>query len=71
MGRNCERRNTVLMQCLPDCSTHGEFDVENGKCNCHNHWTGRECNISKLTTSLDRVPKIPLSTLLSLNIHIC
>ena len=47
IGRNCERRNSVLMQCLPDCSSHGDFDVESGKCNCHDHWTGRECNISK------------------------
>jgi hypothetical protein len=36
----------VLMQCLPDCSKNGEFDVESGKCNCYDHWTGRECNIS-------------------------
>ena len=47
IGRNCERRNSVLMQCLPDCSSHGDFNVESGKCNCHDHWTGRECNISK------------------------
>ena len=49
MGPNCERRNEALYQCLPDCTGHGIFNADLGKCECHSKWTGRECNISKLS----------------------
>lgn len=47
MGPNCNLRNEVLYQCLPDCSGHGSFNADHGKCVCHSQWTGRDCNISK------------------------
>jgi hypothetical protein len=50
MGRNCEQRNEALFQCLPDCSGHGRFDQEMGKCDCNNKWAGRDCNISEYKT---------------------
>lgn len=49
MGPNCEQRNEALYQCLPDCSGHGLFNVDLGKCECQPKWTGRDCNISKFT----------------------
>ncbi len=50
MGPNCEQRNEALYQCLPDCSGHGVFNVDLGKCECHPKWTGRDCNISEYIT---------------------
>ena len=47
MGRACEARNAALAQCLPDCSGHGRFDQELGRCDCHSKWAGRDCNISE------------------------
>ena len=31
-------------QCLPDCSGHGEFDLDTQKCVCRGHWTGSDCS---------------------------
>jgi hypothetical protein len=31
-------------QCLPDCSGHGEFDLERQQCVCRGQWTGRDCS---------------------------
>jgi hypothetical protein len=31
-------------QCLPDCSGHGDFDLDTQKCVCKGQWTGRDCS---------------------------
>ena len=53
MGSRCERRNEALLTCLPDCSGHGRFDQEEGRCLCQRQWTGRECNISEYRYRVD------------------
>ncbi|XP_059078932.1 teneurin-m-like isoform X2 [Tigriopus californicus] len=53
-GLNCDQLDHEARQCLPDCSSHGEFDLESQKCVCHGPWTGRDC--SKERCNLDCGP---------------
>lgn len=49
------------LQCLPDCTGHGTFDLDTQTCNCEPKWSGDDC--SKGKCSLDFVntqPKINL-----------
>ena len=36
-------------QCLPNCSGHGSFKAELGKCVCHRGFTGNDCAIGEIT----------------------
>ena len=40
-------------QCLPDCSGHGDFDLESQKCVCRGHWTGSDCSKGKSRRLID------------------
>ena len=55
-GTSCAQMDHEARQCLPDCSGHGEFDLDTQKCVCRGHWTGSDCS---------------KGTLESCNIHIC
>ena len=46
-GPNCDQLDHEARQCLPDCSGHGEFDLEAKKCICKGQWTGRDCSKGK------------------------
>lgn len=32
------------LQCLPDCSGHGTFDLESQTCACEARWSGDDCS---------------------------
>lgn len=35
------------LQCLPDCSGHGNFDLETQTCLCEPMWSGDDCSKGK------------------------
>ena len=43
-GVSCGQMDHEARQCLPDCSGHGEFDLDTQKCVCRGHWTGSDCS---------------------------
>ncbi|XP_045492328.1 teneurin-m isoform X2 [Colias croceus] len=53
-GGDCATMDTDALQCLPDCSGHGAFDVETQTCTCHARWSGEDC--SKEVCDLDCGP---------------
>ena len=46
-GLNCGQLDREARQCLPDCSGHGEFDLELQQCVCRGQWTGNDCSKGK------------------------
>ena len=32
------------LQCLPDCSGHGTFDLDSQTCSCESKWSGDDCS---------------------------
>lgn len=32
------------LQCLPDCTGHGQFDLDTQTCNCEAKWSGDDCS---------------------------
>ncbi|XP_053203899.1 teneurin-m-like isoform X2 [Panonychus citri] len=46
-GGDCSEIDLELLRCLPDCSRHGSFNIENGQCICEPHWTGVDCSQEK------------------------
>ncbi|CAH2092375.1 unnamed protein product [Euphydryas editha] len=53
-GLDCATMDKDALQCLPDCSGHGTFDVETQTCTCHARWSGDDC--SKEVCDLDCGP---------------
>ncbi|CAL4063225.1 unnamed protein product [Meganyctiphanes norvegica] len=53
-GAACDAMDDAALQCLPDCSGHGHFDLESHQCVCDPEWTGSEC--SKRVCDLDCGP---------------
>ena len=47
-GPTCATVDHEARQCLPDCSGHGDFDLETQKCICRGQWTGNDCSKGKL-----------------------
>ncbi|GIY38880.1 hypothetical protein CEXT_423651 [Caerostris extrusa] len=43
------RADTDALRCLPDCSGHGQFDLELQKCICDEQWTGSDCSQGQLS----------------------
>lgn len=35
------------LQCLPDCTGHGTFDLDTQTCNCEPKWSGDDCSKGK------------------------
>ncbi|XP_045459458.1 teneurin-m [Melitaea cinxia] len=53
-GLDCATMDKDALQCLPDCSGHGTFDVDSQTCTCHARWSGDDC--SKEVCDLDCGP---------------
>ncbi|RVE53849.1 hypothetical protein evm_001511 [Chilo suppressalis] len=53
-GLDCATMDKDALQCLPDCSGHGTFDVDTQTCSCHARWSGEDC--SKEVCDLDCGP---------------
>ncbi|XP_049696807.2 teneurin-m isoform X7 [Helicoverpa armigera] len=43
-GIDCATMDKDALQCLPDCSGHGTFDVDTQTCSCHARWSGDDCS---------------------------
>ena len=43
-GADCGQLDREARRCLPDCSGHGEFDLERRQCVCRGQWTGNDCS---------------------------
>lgn len=43
-GLDCGTMDKDALQCLPDCSGHGTFDVDTQTCTCHARWSGEDCS---------------------------
>ncbi|XP_075234226.1 teneurin transmembrane protein Ten-m isoform X2 [Lycorma delicatula] len=43
-GADCSETDNDALQCLPDCSGHGTFDLEAQTCNCEPMWSGEDCS---------------------------
>lgn len=43
-GLDCSQADKDALQCLPDCSGHGKFDIEAQTCNCDPLWSGEDCS---------------------------
>ncbi|XP_037907848.1 teneurin-m isoform X3 [Hermetia illucens] len=43
-GPDCGTMDQDALQCLPDCSTHGSFDLDKQICMCESRWTGDDCS---------------------------
>ncbi|XP_024082461.1 teneurin-m isoform X3 [Cimex lectularius] len=43
-GTDCSETDNEALQCLPDCSGHGQFDVETQTCTCEPMWSGEDCS---------------------------
>jgi len=47
-GVNCDEMDKDALQCLPDCSGHGTFDLEAQSCQCEPMWSGEDCSKGKI-----------------------
>jgi hypothetical protein len=47
-GVNCDEMDKDALQCLPDCSGHGTFDLEAQTCQCEPMWSGEDCSKGKI-----------------------
>ncbi|KAI5732577.1 hypothetical protein M8J76_001881 [Diaphorina citri] len=43
-GPDCGEMDKEALQCLPDCSGHGQFDLETQSCICQPLWSGSDCS---------------------------
>ncbi|XP_055317051.1 teneurin-m isoform X2 [Sitodiplosis mosellana] len=43
-GPDCGTMDQDALQCLPDCSGHGTFDLDTQTCNCEPKWSGDDCS---------------------------
>lgn len=43
-GLDCAVMDKDALQCLPDCSGHGSFDLETQTCTCEPKWSGDDCS---------------------------
>ncbi|XP_074039433.1 teneurin transmembrane protein Ten-m isoform X2 [Leptinotarsa decemlineata] len=43
-GLDCGQMDKDALQCLPDCSGHGTFDLESQTCTCEPRWSGDDCS---------------------------
>ncbi|XP_018579833.1 teneurin-m isoform X3 [Anoplophora glabripennis] len=43
-GPDCAQMDKDALQCLPDCSGHGTFDLESQTCTCEPRWSGEDCS---------------------------
>ncbi|XP_022901485.2 teneurin-m isoform X3 [Onthophagus taurus] len=43
-GVDCSQMDKDALQCLPDCSGHGTFDLDTQTCTCEARWSGDDCS---------------------------
>lgn len=43
-GPDCGTMDQDALQCLPDCSGHGVFDLDTQTCKCEAKWSGDDCS---------------------------
>uniref|UniRef100_A0A904A3G7 Teneurin-2 n=1 Tax=Anopheles quadriannulatus TaxID=34691 RepID=A0A904A3G7_ANOQN len=43
-GPDCATMDQDALQCLPDCSGHGTFDLDTQTCTCEPKWSGEDCS---------------------------
>lgn len=43
-GPDCGTMDQDALQCLPDCTGHGTFDLDTQTCNCQAKWSGDDCS---------------------------
>ncbi|XP_055694709.1 teneurin-m isoform X2 [Lutzomyia longipalpis] len=43
-GLDCATMDKDALQCLPDCSGHGTFNLDTQVCNCEAKWSGDDCS---------------------------
>lgn len=43
-GADCATMDQDALQCLPDCSGHGTFDLDTQTCNCEPKWSEDDCS---------------------------
>ncbi|EDV97176.1 teneurin-m isoform X2 [Drosophila grimshawi] len=43
-GTDCATMDQDALQCLPDCSGHGNFDLDTQTCTCVAKWSGDDCS---------------------------
>ncbi|TMW52843.1 hypothetical protein DOY81_002074 [Sarcophaga bullata] len=43
-GPDCATMDQDALQCLPDCSGHGTFDLDSQTCSCESKWSGDDCS---------------------------
>uniref|UniRef100_A0A1A9WCA4 Tenascin-like protein n=1 Tax=Glossina brevipalpis TaxID=37001 RepID=A0A1A9WCA4_9MUSC len=43
-GPDCAIMDQDALQCLPDCSGHGTFDLDSQTCTCEAKWSGDDCS---------------------------
>lgn len=48
-GLDCSQTDKEALQCLPNCSGHGNFDLETQTCICEPMWSGDDCSKGKIT----------------------
>ncbi|XP_076182266.1 teneurin transmembrane protein Ten-m isoform X3 [Ptiloglossa arizonensis] len=53
-GADCSQMDKEALQCLPDCSGHGNFELDTQTCLCEPMWSGDDC--SKELCDLDCGP---------------
>lgn len=43
-GADCATMDKEALQCLPDCTGHGTFDLDTQTCSCEPKWSGDDCS---------------------------
>lgn len=43
-GPDCSQMDKDALQCLPDCTGHGTFDLDTQTCTCQPRWSGDDCS---------------------------
>lgn len=60
---DCATMDTEALQCLPDCSGHGNFDLDTQTCSCETKWSGDDCSKGMFIVRLngrDQMPGNPI-----------
>lgn len=51
-GADCSVTDSDALQCLPNCSGHGTFDLETQTCSCERMWSGDDCSKGNFKTNI-------------------
>lgn len=69
-GPDCGTMDQDALQCLPDCTGHGTFDLDTQTCNCEPKWSGDDCSkgtyFAHITTHPYHLQNLPNALVASL-----